>query len=34
MVESETQDIPQLSREENEILVADFSEQEVYDAIF
>jgi hypothetical protein len=29
-----THDIPQLSSEENEILVGDFTEQEVYDAIF
>jgi mannosylglycoprotein endo-beta-mannosidase len=29
-----THDIPQLLNEENEILVGDFTEQEVYDAIF
>jgi hypothetical protein len=32
--ETMTHDIPQLSNEENEILVGDFTEQEVYDAIF
>jgi mannosylglycoprotein endo-beta-mannosidase len=31
---SNNHDIPQLSNEENEILVADFTEQEVHDAIF
>jgi hypothetical protein len=29
-----TRDIPQLSNEENEILVGYFTEQEVYDTIF
>jgi hypothetical protein len=33
MVESFNHDIPQLSQEENEILVKDFSEKEVFDAI-
>jgi hypothetical protein len=33
MVESFNQDIPQLSQEENDILVKDFSEKEVFDAI-
>jgi hypothetical protein len=32
--ESEINDIPQLTHQENEILIANFSEQEVYDAIF
>jgi mannosylglycoprotein endo-beta-mannosidase len=32
--ESENHDIPQLSNGENEILVTNFTEQEVYDAIF
>jgi mannosylglycoprotein endo-beta-mannosidase len=32
--ESKVADIPQLPNEENEILVADFTEQEVHDAIF
>jgi mannosylglycoprotein endo-beta-mannosidase len=32
--ESETNDIPQLTHQENENLIANFSEQEVYDAIF
>jgi len=27
-------DIPQLSREENDIIIADFTEKEVHDAIF
>jgi hypothetical protein len=33
MVESFNHDIPQLSHEENDILVKDFSEKEVFDAI-
>jgi hypothetical protein len=33
MIESEIDDIPQLSVEENIILIADFSEKEVQDAI-
>jgi hypothetical protein len=33
MIESEINDIPQLSQEENNILTADFSEKEVQDAI-
>jgi ADP-dependent phosphofructokinase/glucokinase len=33
MIESEINDIPQLSEEENNILIADFSEKEVHDAI-
>ena len=33
MVESVTDDIPQISTEENEILVANFSENEVHEAI-
>jgi hypothetical protein len=33
MVESFNHDIPQLSQEENEILVKDFSKKEVFDAI-
>jgi hypothetical protein len=33
MVESVNHDIPQLSQEENDILVKDFSEKEVFDAI-
>jgi exonuclease III len=33
MSESDKADIPQLSEEENKILTADFTEQEVYDAI-
>jgi hypothetical protein len=33
MIESEVTDIPQLSHQENALLVADFIEQEVYDAI-
>jgi hypothetical protein len=32
--ESEINDIPQRTHQENEILIANFSEQEVYDAIF
>jgi hypothetical protein len=31
--ESEKADIPQLSNDENKILFADFTEQEVFDAI-
>jgi hypothetical protein len=33
MIETELDDIPQLSKEENIILTADFSEKEVHDAI-
>jgi hypothetical protein len=33
LVEIETQDIPQLSAIENEILIADFTEKEVHNAI-
>jgi hypothetical protein len=33
MIESEVEDIPQLSMEENRISTADFSEQEVHDAM-
>jgi hypothetical protein len=33
MRESIIHDIPQLSQEENDILIADFSEKEIYDAI-
>jgi hypothetical protein len=33
LVESENSDIPQVSPEENSILIADFSEEEVYNAI-
>jgi hypothetical protein len=33
MIESNIDDIPQLSEEENRILTAGFSEKEVYDAI-
>jgi hypothetical protein len=33
VIESNIDDIPQLSEEENRILTAGFSEKEVYDAI-
>jgi hypothetical protein len=33
MRESIIHNIPQLSQEENDILIADFSEKEIYDAI-
>jgi hypothetical protein len=33
MIESEIHDIPQLSEEENSILIAGFNEKEVHDAI-
>jgi hypothetical protein len=33
MIESEIDDIPQLSEEENRILTADFNEKEVHNAI-
>jgi hypothetical protein len=33
MIESEYNDIPQLSNEENKILTADFTEKEVHEAI-
>jgi hypothetical protein len=33
MIESEVTEMPQLSYQENALLVADFIEQEVYDAI-
>jgi hypothetical protein len=33
MIESEIDDIPQLSEEENRILTADFNEKVVHDAI-
>jgi hypothetical protein len=33
LIETEIGDIPQMSEEENNILIADFAEKEVYDAI-
>jgi hypothetical protein len=33
LIETETQDIPQLSAAENEILTANFTEDEVHDTI-
>jgi hypothetical protein len=33
MIESEIDDIPELSQEENRILTAGFTEKEVYDTI-
>jgi ribosomal protein L16 Arg81 hydroxylase len=33
LLESEVDDITQISQEENDILIADFTEKEVYDAI-
>jgi hypothetical protein len=33
LVETKTTDIPQISQEENDILIANFTEKEVYEAI-